>query len=189
MPKEYTISITDYKNVHDWFYLITATILVDVVALFLTKYPGKDPYFNVNSLDDWYTKFGITAVLSDVTSILIGLAATRYIYTALNLNNPVFFILILVIFQLCHDVFFFLAVIRPIPKGENQLIDVFKAYAEENGKKILGADALLMLGSVAIAYALKSIPDHFTSTLLLITLYTLTYILYTRKASTSSKEP
>ena len=176
------ISITNYRDLGDWFYLITATILVDVVAIFLTKYPGVDPYFKTGVLDEWYTKFTTTGVLSDVTSILIGLAAARYIYTALDLNNPAFFIIILLLFQLCHDVFFFVAVIRPIPKGENQLIDVFKAYAEENGHKILGADALLMLGSSGVAFALKSIPDHITAATLLITLYALTYILYTKKA-------
>ena len=180
------VSITDYKNIGDWFYLITATILVDVITIFLTKYPGPDPYFKTDVLDEWYTKFTTTAVLSDVASILIGLGAARYIYTALNLNNPFLFVLILLLFQLCHDVFFFLAVIRPIPKGENQLIDVFKAYAEENGHKILLMDALLMLGSAGVAFALKSVPDHITTATLILSLYVLSYIIYTRKATTKT---
>ena len=182
MNKLTNVSITDYKNVGDWLYLITATILVDVIALFLTKYPGPSQYFKVSALDNWYTKFGTTAVLSDVTSILIGLAAARYIYTSLNLNSPVFFILILLLFQLCHDIFFFLAVITPLPKGENQLIDVFKTYAKENGQKILGADALLMLGAAILGFLLKSMPDHITIAVLFISLYALTYILYTKKS-------
>jgi len=178
------VSITDYRNVSDWFYLVTATILIDLIAVFLTKYPGNPPIFKTGALDDWYTKFTTTAVLSDVTSILIGLAAARYIYTALGLKNPIFFVIILLIFQLCHDAFFFLAVIRPLPKGENQLIDVFKAYAEENGIGILKADALMMLGSAGLALSLKMLPAHVTNATLLITLYTLTYIIYTKKAET-----
>ena len=90
-------SITDYKNLNDWFYIITATFVIDLIGLFLDKYPGKNPFFKVNTLDKWYTKFGIFAILSDVASILIGIAAARYIYTALNLNSLLYFILILLI--------------------------------------------------------------------------------------------
>jgi len=180
-------TITNYKNVNDWFYLITGTILVDFIALVFTKYPGKEPYFNVNILNDWYTKFGLLAVVSDVSSILIGIAITRYIYTMLKLNNPIFFIVILLLFQLFHDIFFFLVVVTPLPKGENQMIDVFKKYANENGKKILGADALLMLGSITAAYILKSFPSHVTSLTLLVTVYAFCYILYTKNASKDRK--
>ena len=173
-------NITNYKHVGDWFYIVTATILVDFVTIALAKYPGKDPYFKVNALNDWYTKFGAVAVASDVASILIGIAVARYIYTSMGLTNPLWFIPILLLFQLFHDLFFYVAVITPIPKGHNQMIDVFKAYGQENGQKILGADALLMLSSVLVASVLKSSPDHVTSATLLVSIYAITYILYTK---------
>jgi hypothetical protein len=170
-------NITNFKNLNDWFYLIPAVILVDFITLCLEK----SPYLNSKTLDDWYNKFGLLAVSSDVLSILLVIMFTRYIYTSLNLNNPIYFIIILVAFQLIHDIFFYLAVIKPIPEGHNQMIDVFKAYSNENGANILLGDALLMLASVTVGSVLKSLPDHFTIATSFITLYSLCYILYTKK--------
>ena len=173
------LSISDATNYSDWLYLVPAGIMVDCVVMFMTKYPGTNPYFRVHALNDWYTRFGIVAVMSDVLSILIGIMIARYIYTYLNLNGWISFLAILIAFQLFHDIFFYLCVIRPLPAGHNQLIDVFKAYAQENGLKILGADALMILSTVGLGSFLKSLPQHYTIASLFLTLYSITYILYT----------
>jgi len=173
------MDITNYKNNGDWFYLVPAVLLVDVIVIFLSKYPGTNPSFKVNSLNEWYTKFGLTAVASDVLSILVGLMVTRYIYTSMNLKNPLLFLLILVLFQLAHDIFFYTQVILKLPKGHNQMIDVFKSYADENGAKVLVADAIMMLSSAVLASLLKSSEGHVSIATLLITLYSMTYIIYT----------
>lgn len=173
------MDITNYKNNGDWFYLVPAVLLVDVIVIFLSKYPGTNPSFKVNSLNEWYTKFGLTAVASDVLSILVGLMVTRYIYTSMNLKNPLLFLLILVLFQLAHDIFFYTQVILKLPKGHNQMIDVFKSYADENGAKVLVADAIMMLSSAVFASLLKSSEGHVSIATLLITLYSMTYIIYT----------
>jgi len=174
------MSITNYNNVSDWFYIITATILVDVIAIFLARYPGKTPSFEVKALNKWYDKFGLAAVSSDVLSILIGILISRYIYTAAGLKNELYFFIIILLVQFIHDALFYLLVIKPMPTGINQMIDVFKEYAEENGQKILVADAVLMTSSALTGTLLKSIPDHVTITTSFITLYVLTYILYTK---------
>ena len=176
-------NITNYKNVNDWFYLVPAAIVVDFIVITLTKYSGKAPYFKVDALDAWYTQFGTLAMASDVLSALIGIMISRYIYTGLGLKNPLLFLGIVIAFQLVHDAFFYLAVIRPLPVGHNKMIDVFKAYSEENGAKILVADALILLSTVGIASLLKSLPDHITIATSLIAMYSLTYIVYTRKQS------
>jgi len=177
-------SITNYQNTGDWFYIFTAVLVIDLIGLFLDKYPGNSPFFKINTLDKWYTKFGILAILSDVTSILIGIGITRYLYTYFNFTNPIFFLLLLLIVQICHDAFFYLAVIRPMPVGHNQMIDVFKEYATENGAKVLGSDALIMFSSVGLAALLKNQPAHITSSVAILTVYALCYIVYTRKAIT-----
>jgi hypothetical protein len=173
-------TITNYKNLGDWFYLVPAVLLVDFLVILMAKYPGTNPFFKVTALNDWYKRFGIAAVGADVLSILIGIMAARYIYTYLGLKGPLFFLLVLVLFQLCHDLFFYLCVILPIPQGHNEMIDVFKAYGRENGAKILGADALMMIASVLIGAFLKGVPNHYTVATSLVTLYSLCYALYTR---------
>jgi hypothetical protein len=179
-------NITNYKNVGDWFYLATAAFVVDFIVVVLEKYPRSNTYININALDKWYTKFGGLAVASDVLSILIGIMVTRYIYTSLKLNNRLYFLVILVCFQIFHDLLFYTAVIIPIPKGHNQMIDVFKTYTQENGRKILLVDALMMLSTIGIGSFLKMLPSHYTIVTAFITLYSFTYILYTRSPQTSS---
>ena len=177
------MGITNFTTTADWFYIVPAAILVDTVVIFLTKYAGPRPYFKVDALDEWYKRFGLAAVGADVLSLLIGIAAARYIYTALNLKpSLLLFLLVVVLFQLCHDIFFYVAVITKLPSGKNEMIDVFKAYGQENGGKILVADALMMIATALVSVTLKSIPNHITVSTLLLTLYSLCFILYTPKS-------
>lgn len=174
--------ITNYNNNSDWFYLVTGAIVVDFIVIVLAKYPGPDPYFKVKALNDWYQRFGALAAISDIGSALIGIAAARYIYTLAGLTGPLLFTACIIAFQLFHDAFFYLAVILKLPKGENQMIDVFKSYAAENGSKILVADALILLGTAGIGSFLKALPAHFTVSTGLLSIYAMTYILYTKPA-------
>lgn len=174
-------NITNYKNIADWFYLVPAVTLVDFLVIVLAKYPGENPFVKVESLNEWYDKFGIFAVGSDILSILIGVLVARYIYTLSGLKNPVFFLVILILFQLAHDLFFYVAIIQQLPVGHNQMIDVFKSYGKENGARILMADSAMMLGSVLLASYLKSVSADITVSTFIITLYALCYIVYTRK--------
>jgi hypothetical protein len=59
------------------------------------------------------------------------------------------------------------------------MIDVFKAYAEGAGAKILAGDAGLMVASAALTFAYKAIPVHATAAISVVVSYALTYILYT----------
>lgn len=172
--------LTDSSAISDWFYYIPAALLIDFIVVVLAKYPGLNPIFKVEILNKWYDKFGTLAILSDVTSLLIGIAVSRLIYSTLNLKNPLLFLLILFLFQLAHDLFFFTAIITPLEKGENAMIDVFKSYAKENGAKILVADAAMLFGTVAVASILNTLPEDYTVLTTLITLYALTYIVFTK---------
>ena len=173
--------ITNYKNSGDWLYLVTGATVVDLLVILMTKYPGKHPVFGVTALNDWYTRFGALAAASDILSALIGIFFARIIYAQLG-GSIVVFIGAILGFQLFHDLFFYLGVIVPLPKGGNEMIDVFKAYAAENGHAILFADAAILLGSAGIGSFLKGLPEHYTTGTLLVALYALCYVLYTRSA-------
>jgi hypothetical protein len=170
--------VSNYKNEGDWLYLVTGACVVDLAVIFMTKYPGPRPMFGVKALNDWYTRFGALAAASDILSALIGIFFARIIYAQLGGS----FIAAILGFQLFHDLLFYLGVILPLPKGENAMIDVFKAYAAENGYAILLADAAILLGTVGVGSLLKGMPAAYTTGTLLITLYALCYLLYTRPA-------
>lgn len=172
--------VSNYKNEGDWLYLVTGAVVVDLVVIFMSKYLGQ-PVLGIKTLNDWYTQFGLLAAGADILSVLMGLFFARLIYA--QLGGPIWvFIASILGFQLFHDVLFYLGVILPLPKGENAMIDVFKAYAVENGHKILFADAAIMLGSVGVASFLKALRPVYTTGTLLVALYALCYILYTKSA-------
>jgi len=175
------MDISEVSNINDLLFITTAAIVVDVVVIFLVKYAGDKPRFGVKALNDWYSRFGIFAVGADVISLIIGVVAARYIYSALFKEwNMMLFLLIVVLFQACHDIFFYLSTIVRLPRGENDMIDVFQDYAKENGAWILVADAAMMVSTAVGAMALKAMPAHYTYSGLLVTLYSLCFIVFTK---------
>ena len=173
--------ITDYTNIGDWPYILLAILIVDLVVLFLTRY---FPDLLGKNLNVWYEKFGLGAVISDVFIIAIGFALARHAYkyfypVAYEGFHLWAFLGILVAVQAIHDILFYLCVIRPIPKGHNRMMDVFKDYAASGGGKIIVADAAMMLASAFIAMALKETRVDLTVFVGLLSVYTLPYILET----------
>jgi len=172
--------ISNFRDTSDLFYIFFAILTIDVIVLFLTRYYKVGGKF----LNEWYDQFNLLAVLADVMIIFIGFLIARYIYTTYFYErfqwSPVYFIILLCIVQLVHDIIFYLGVIKPLPAGHNEMIDVFKRYAEDLGATVLGADALLMIGSAVVAMLYKLVPLHAFVAMSSIFVYAMPYILYTR---------
>jgi uncharacterized membrane protein YjgN (DUF898 family) len=67
------------------------------------------------------------------------------------------------------------------------MIDVFKSYAASGGAKILFGDALMVVGSSALAIVLKPLTPHIVAAFGSLVLYALPYILYTRNQYSTSR--
>ena len=174
------VSITNYKATCDWFYILPAVALLELIVIFMCKYPMNPRSRFVATLNKWYDTFGPVAVLADIMSMSIGIAGPRYIFTAMGLKSIFTFLALIVAFQLAHDILFYLAVVKPLTPGHNKIIDMLRIYGDENGFKVLLGDSLMMLGCVAFAYGLKSLPAHVTIAVGLISVYALCYVIYTR---------
>jgi hypothetical protein len=172
-------NLGNYKAVEDWWFIIPAIIFVDTVVIFLVRY-----FPNIFGLpiNKWYDEFGLAAVLSDVTIIAIGIAITRYIYTNYFMEQEGwsiwYFIGLAIVIQVVHDLIFAFGIVKPIPKGHNSMIDVFKTYIE-GGPVIIAADAAMVAGSIGLAAFLKNQDFHYTVSFGLLTTYALSYILFT----------
>jgi uncharacterized protein YacL len=153
-------------------HLSSAVVWVDFIVIILSKvfHLGK-------SLDKWYAQFGIVAVLSDCLIILLGILIAQFLVPKASLE---FLIFVAVCVQLIHDYLFYIFVIKPLPKGQNSMIDLFKEYAEENSWKILVADSLMISATIFGASYLETISSSATSFTGLLGLYALTYIIYTK---------
>jgi len=132
-------NIAEFKDLTHIPYFLAGILLVDVVALFLTRYyPEK---VGGESLNDWYDNFGLEGVIADVLVIFLGFLIAQYVYSAYIAPtygwNPMIFVALLVGVQLIHDVSFYQGVIKQIPVGMNNMMDTYKKYAAENGALIL----------------------------------------------------
>ena len=151
------------------FALLVSALIVEFVVISSVNLlqTGKAIY-------DWYKNFGLVAVLSDVTSIMIGIMLADFIVPHASILKLLGVALVV---QVVHDILFFFAVIRPIPTGTNMLIDIFKQYAAENSYTILFADALIITLSVLLYSKLKH--SKLLPFLAVSSLYAITYIIYT----------
>jgi len=170
-------ALTSWTNTASWPLLLISILTVDVAVLFLTRY---FPQLLGRSLNRWYDQFGLSAVIADVLVIAIGFGIARWIYSTWFAESGLWSCLgILVGVQLVHDILFYLAVILPIPRGENAMMDVFKDYAASGGAKILAGDAALVLGSAAVFLGLEKQAAPLQWMVALLVTYTLPYILTT----------
>lgn len=152
--------------------ILSAVVVVDFGTILLSK------FFNLGkSLDKWYAKFGMTAVLSDCLIIVLGIQLALLIEPKAGWFH---LLMIALAIQIFHDIWFYFGVIQPIPQGHNEIIDLFKEYADENSWKIIVADSLMVVSTVVLAETLSNYHESVVSFVGLLATYALTYIIYTR---------
>ena len=130
--------------------LFNAAIITDlaVISLLLVG------VIKSNTLKVWYRKFGITSFFSDVAILVIGYLIAHFIYPFLFKEyNLLYFLGVVVLVQLAHDVLFGLAVSRFT--GKSEILTVFKNYIKEVGPIILAADAAMVVSTTLLQKALE----------------------------------
>jgi hypothetical protein len=172
------MDLSDYKYFPQ---ILVGVLIVDLIVIFLVRYfPG----FWGSTINVWYDRFGLSAVIADVLVIVLGFMLAQYVYK--NYLKPEYgwnsllFGVLLVAVQVVHDLLFYFGVIQPIPEGHNGMMDVFKTYAERGGAKVIVADTAMMLGSFGIASWLAGAGVQATAFSGVLAAYAVPYILTTR---------
>lgn len=169
--------------------ILIAAAIVDTIVVFIIRFMPiiLKHSSSINIWKDaniWYNKFGLNAFIADVLSITLGVLIGQFIYryaVAPSIGwSLLAFLGVVIAFQCCHDMFFYLFVIRPIPEGHNGMIDVFKAYAKSGSWGILFIDAAMMIATTLIASFLYSQPASTTILSGSLAVYSIPYILTTR---------
>jgi len=124
------------------------------------------------NINNWYTNYGIWAILSDVSSIMIGILIAMYLYRGSN-----FWVLTgtSVAVQWVHDILFYLLAIVPLPYGVNGIIDILKPYSRDAGFAAVLGDSWMMIGSLLFASVAAKFPMMGQVGLLLFSTYMLPY--------------
>ena len=153
-------------------HISSAVVWVDFFTMALSKV-----FHMTNSLDVWYKKFGIVAVMSDCLVIVLGIMIAQFISPNASVTALA---LLSVLVQVIHDFLFYVLVILGLPRGQNEMIDLFKTYSGEGSYKIIIADSAMIAGTVFFADYLSSMNRNTVSFVGLLGVYALTYILYTK---------
>jgi len=128
-------------NYHSITTLIIAGIIVENIVLYML-------FFNKNSgktIRQYYREFKIGAYSMDITSAIIGS------YLAILLAPNFYMQLVyVVIIGLIHDTSFGLF-LNSINTKSSKILQFFKDYAKEYGKKILIVDALILLSTLFVS--------------------------------------
>jgi hypothetical protein len=167
-------NIADFNNINDYLPLLNAVLITDLFVILLLN----TKIIVSKVLREWYSQYNLSAVISDVLIILIGLIITRaiyyYIFKSFSILN---FIILAVIVQVIHDTLFYI-VFSNVPRGFNKMLDTFKDYAKEVSYRAILADSGMMIMSCLIAYYLVNINTNTNIIILIVLLYLLPYFLY-----------
>jgi hypothetical protein len=149
-------------NYHSITTLIIAGIIVENIVLYML-------FFNKNSgktIRQWYNQFTIGAYTMDITSAIIGS------YLAILLTPNFYMQLVyVVIIGLIHDTSFGLF-LNSINTKSSKVLQFFKDYAKEYGKKILLVDAAMLISTLCVSnYLLNTFSNVNTIFLGVVTFY------------------
>ena len=169
--------LSHFNEVNDYLPIISAALIIDMIVIIRIV----SGYINITSLNKWYNKFGLLAVIADVFSIVICIILTRFLYSFFFSEYSIFtFILLACFIQIIHDLSF-AAFFNSIPVNQSAILDVFKDYAQEVGFTILFADALMIIGTILLGSYLATLNTNSNIIIIIISMYILPYLLYSIK--------
>lgn len=170
-------NISNFDNISDYLPIITSALIVDLVIIYLIIFE----VIKSKSLIIWYNKFGPSAILADVLSIVLGIIIARYLYPFIFKEYSLLqFIFLTVMIQITHDLLFSY-LFNLVPRGSSSILDVFKDYAIERGPNILLDDALMMISTIILGSYLTTLNYNNIIILFITMLYSYPYLLYSLK--------
>ena len=133
--------------------------------------------FKSKYLVEWYRKFGLGAVLADVTIIMLGIIVTYFIYSLFFIKFHLLpFILLAICVQIIHDLLF--GYFISYSNSKSPILTIFKLYAQELGFTIIFADSMMIISTILIMFLIQKFSTNLKLFILILALYILTFLLY-----------
>ena len=131
-------------NYHTIVTLAVGAIIVDTIVGYIILFNKK----RGKTITQWYSQFTIGAYVMDITSLIIG----TLLATLLTANYYLQFVYVIII-GLIHDTSFGLF-LNSINTKTSKILEFYKDYAKEYGKKILLVDALMLMSTLFVSNVL-----------------------------------
>jgi uncharacterized protein YacL len=169
--------ISKFTKISDYLPILNGSIFADILILLILYYT---PFFNSKYLKKWYETYRLSAVIADVFILVIGMIITRFVYYYIfNVFNPIHFLLLLVVIQIIHDILFYLFFIN-VPRGINKMLDLFKDYSSEVSAKAIAGDSFMIIIAGLASMIFANYNNNINIISLIIMIYLIPYILYTK---------
>lgn len=165
----------NYNNKFEYIPIITANIYADLFIIFITF---AKIYVNIKSLDGWYKKYRLSAMIADILIGVLYMLLGRYLVYKMGLKlGLTAFTALCVAIQIFFDFLFFIF-FTMIPKGSNDMLDFFKVYSKEIGASALLGDSFLVIMAVIISALLNQSSYDTNIVLLILSIYLAPYFIY-----------
>lgn len=169
-------NIANFNDTNDYLPIFNASLIADIIIIFMLYYTNifGDP----KTLKLWYQKYRLSAVIADVFILVIGMILGRFFYYKVfeEYSFTKFIFLILTI-QIVHDYLFY-KFFSAIPRGTNDMLDLFKDYATEVKAGAILGDSFMMFLTILLSAYFKGVSYNNNIIILVLAFYLLPYILY-----------
>ena len=167
----------NFENKFEYLPIITANIYADLFIIFATF---SRVYYKILTLEDWYKKYRLSAMIADILIGVLYILLGRYLVYTLKLNvGLTAFALLCVVIQVIFDFLFYL-LFTLVPSGTNNMLDFFKGYAKEVGVNALFGDSVLVVLAVVISALLNARSFDTNIVFLILSIYLTPYFIYMR---------
>jgi hypothetical protein len=165
----------NYNNKFEYIPIITANIYADLFIIFFTF---SKIYIKIDSLEGWYKKYRLSAMIADILIGVLYILLGRYLVYKSGLEiGLTAFAGICVFIQIIFD-FLFYIFFTIVPKGSNDMLDHFKGYSKEAGAGALLGDSFLVIMAVIISALLNQRSYDTNIVLLIMSIYLTPYFIY-----------
>ena len=165
----------NFENKFEYLPIITANIYADLFIIFATF---SRVYYKILTLEDWYKKYRLSAMIADILIGVLYILLGRYLVYTLKLNvGLTTFALLCVVIQVIFDFLFYL-LFTLVPSGTNNMLDFFKGYAKEVGVNALFGDSVLVILAVVISALLNARSFDTNIVFLILSIYLTPYFIY-----------
>ena len=165
----------NYNNKFEYIPIITANIYADLFIIFITF---SKIYIKIKSLEGWYKKYRLSAMIADILIGVLYILLGRYLVYKSGLEiGLTAFAGICVFIQIIFD-FLFYVFFTIVPKGSNDMLDFFKGYSKEAGAGALLGDSVLVIMAVIISALLNQSSYDTNIVLLIMSIYLTPYFIY-----------
>jgi hypothetical protein len=168
---------TDFKDKFEYIPIITASIYADLFIIFVTF---SRIYYKSLTLEGWYKKYRLSAMIADILIVVLYILLGRYLVYTLDLKvGLTAFAFLCVVIQVIFDYLFYL-LFTIMPLGTNNMLDFFKGYAKEVSINALFGDNILVVFAVIVSALLNTRSFDTNIVFLILSIYLTPYFIYTK---------